>query len=259
MVAVLLGAVAAAAWLVHHRTTVPTRRAEALLRDLRSRGLRAYWTEEQDAATFTGRGPGREITGQIRRLRRREENGFVGRIDRRMPSPHFRGLWEANTELWRLNADLSAGEYRSGRDPQRAPDIIIRLADGQVEVTIGKDRAAAAAPANYIPEGAMSLVGSLVAAGGKPAAFSAIFNSRAIVAGEVNFTVVRMVPLSPRQVRMEYGLATGAETIVYDFDEAGHVAEFTIPAAKETFIRVPPDAQPAPPPEAGATPREAPG
>jgi hypothetical protein len=259
MVAVLVGAVAAAAWLVHHRTTVPTRRAEAILRDLRSRGLRAYWPQDEYAASFTGRGPGREITGQIRRLRRREENGFVGRTDRRMPSPHFRGLWEANTELWRLSGDLSAGEYRSGRDPQRAPDIIIRLSDGQVEVVIGKDRASAAAPENYIPEGTMSLVARLVAAGGEPAAFSAIFNSQAIVAGEVKFSVVRMVPLSPRRVRMEYGLATGAETIVYDFDKEGRVAEFTLPATGETFTRVPPDAQPASQPEAGATARPGPG
>jgi len=263
MLAVLLGSVGAAWWLVHH-TAAPHRTGEEILRELRREGLGAYWSGIREQWYL------RHVDGRPRgwRLVLRapaEGGGFHGLhvFGHQAPAGQGRIIkWEK----WRLNADATEGEFTAGdvvtgRTTHLAgTDTEIRLSGGMIEAKQVIDGilldSTVAAPGNYAPEGTLSLLHRLVADRRTEAAFRLVFNEEEPVGRETYLATAVMrydgtAQVDGKEARRVRVRASGrrvAEEAAYYLDAEGNVLSVIVegfreaPASAEEVSALFPDA-----------------
>lgn len=216
MLAVLLVSIAAAE-LVVSASRSRARGGERILAEIRSRGLAAYWGTKPVDIWLIGRdSQGRAVSW--RHIKRTPDRaGYRGMREEGGKAGQF------VTELWRLNADATAGRYESTSAAKLGQgDATISLDSGKVTVWLPARpivKATSAAPANYIPEGLDLLVWYLAAGGGRQVSCQMIFNERAVAAGQVRFSPVRLIPKGPTTIAVRSGAIPGP--VLYQFDNKG--------------------------------------
>ncbi|MDY6913688.1 MAG: hypothetical protein SVT52_04435 [Planctomycetota bacterium] len=180
LLGVLLGSVAVAWWLVRSRSGYQHRGAD-ILAQIRSRGLDAFWKEEQAIEWFAIRSD-KELIGWRAMARfRRPDKGFEGISIAFTPKGSIRS-WEH----WSLNADATENNYLAGPLlPGPAgliplPNTRIQLADGRIlvqqRIKGRKYQSHVDVPDNYLPEGMLTLAASAVAREKTSATFQLVFN-----------------------------------------------------------------------------------
>lgn len=239
MFGLLLVSLGAAYWLVHSRN-VPIRRAAAIIREIRTKALPAYWGSEQTTLYYVLRdGEGKALSWlAVSRRGGDDDDGYSGTTLGRAPGKLY-------LEDWRLLPDASAGQYISSFGTVKSPktfllarDISIALSNGQVTVQKAGLEFTAAAPENYVPEGLSSLVIRLVAERGQKAAFTMIINEQAIINHRIVFAPITMKPQGARRVLFESRSQGQAIIKIYHLDEDGRIVRIEFPDSGINFIRV---------------------
>ncbi|MFA6134481.1 MAG: hypothetical protein WC869_10755 [Phycisphaerae bacterium] len=134
-------------------------------------------------------------------------------------------------ERWQLSKDARTGSYVAPTS-DGAEDFIIVLKEGKVAIALQHSGrrvklAPQDAPDNYIPEGLMHPVISLVAREGQKAMFKSIFNVESVVKDRFYFTTVTLTPMGPNKVRLEAELPLSGDRLdqVYKLDAGGQIIE----------------------------------
>ena len=237
MFIVLLLSIGSAVWLVHARTVLPARQGREILLQMRRQGLSHYWQPQRITDIFVARDKTGRVIGKMETSRWASDGKFNGRTEMEFSGKRI-------VEGWALDDKLASGQYATDviGDPSGPVRTVISLQGGTVSVAqeklSGARRADAPAGDLYLPEGSLHLAARLVAAGGHRAAFRIIVDRTAIEAGsKVNFTDVSMVPLSRREVRVEYRVNWVPQSQIYRFDKNGDVEEISDPDGDFRFLR----------------------
>ena len=228
MLAILLGSVGIAYWLVLARTVMPRQRGAEIIRTIRQKKLSAYWGEQAEELKYDIRNKAGQRVGMFYASRGPAETGFKGSTTLRRPAGTIASQW------W-LTVDASTGRYFSA-----STLTSISLSDGKVSVEQPSGRkllkAESDAPANYIPEGLTHLIIRMVAERGERATFKIILDNEAIVNSRLRFVGVTMVPLSSRKVQVYFASIRGAGTQVYYLDEHGKVVKIDWPNEGVSYV-----------------------
>jgi len=211
----ILAASTVLAWTLTLPGAGASARGAEIIAQLRKDTLDNYWTAADDVRYFVcfkfGGAPNR------------------WRIDIRNATPSdtysggltmgiAKGITQTST--WKLRSDMSQGSYvatsdlvttRIAIDDQRV--AVVRTPPGL------KQKADAARPDNYVPEGALPLVLRLAAIGGREAAVKMIFDDFAIENGRINFVTARLTPMGQTAVKFEYNVKGIHATAIYRFDQ----------------------------------------
>lgn len=227
MLAIMLGCVGWAWYIVQSRTVLPENNAKAILADIRSRKLKFYWGDQSERLFYIIETQNRPISWQGI-LRRPTQDGYVG------------GKFEGEEEFWQLNADATEGKYMGPLSlvPGDKRKVQILLNNQKLEVAwlqdhqLGNAIIAKTSPVeplpNYIPEGLMDLVLHLVAASGRPAVFHTVLNDESILKGRPNFAFVRMEPEGQVIDTETFGLEGLIVRERYVLDDKGTIVQKTL-------------------------------
>ena len=217
---VVLAAAVGLAWAITRGPGASADRGKKLIAQLHEKGLSAYWSGEPTSlvyeATLPGRPPARLVF-----IRQPIQDGFKGQTAQRGDL--------VDISSWALSNDARVGQY-SGRSQMETGWAITRitLSEGKVAVVQSVTKGPSArvqgeainrAPDNYIPEGAMFAVVSVVHEAGESATFEMIDDQSAIEGGQVDFTTVRMSPHGKDEVTLTF---PNGKTI-YHFDAQGQI------------------------------------
>ncbi len=228
MAVVLAGAVGAAAWVVYERSE-PVRAGAELLEHIRREGLAKYLDDGNMRCFIMQNAVGRPAGWSCETLRK-SADGFAG-VNTTV-SYRSDGESYAVEETWILNADATAGEYRS--EEQGKLNTRITLNKGVVSVTHveGENPVSASTPApdNYVPEGLLPWVIRQAASGSKIVALGMLMDDESVVSGQVRFTPLTLKPLGAGQMQYEHQGLTFHAKKIYHFDKSGKVAKI------ETFF-----------------------
>ncbi len=153
------------------------------------------------------------------------------------PQGGFSGQQVAGAETvshksnWTLSSDLSRGDYTSvvfDKNDKELAKTRITLSDIQISIVrqAGQKQtsASSARPKNYVPEGALSLVLSLVAQRGQAVTVKMIFDEYSIASKKIRFADVRLIPLGGNVVRMEGVLRGLPRTASYHIDSQHNIS-----------------------------------
>ncbi|MCY2927578.1 MAG: hypothetical protein NT031_19490 [Planctomycetota bacterium] len=247
---VFLACLGWAGLLVHQRTARPRHEAESILQMIARDGLDRSLPPATGAVEwFVAADPQGGVTIY-------EAHRHVSGPDgHRMASMVFRTKpKEMTLETWHIANDLSTSEYRaasglapaglnqfpgSPEAPSRsdAPELVfIDQVKGQITVQRrlarhGREIVTAQAPVSLIPEGAMDAAVRLVARGQQAATFYSLTNEKALAAGKLQFTTVRMPPLAKDCVQVIHDLPGEAQA------PAGRVTRIEFPGRDRQMMR----------------------
>ncbi len=198
-----LALTAGGAWLLVYVNEGPARLGAEIVSQIQREGLSEFWSEtRQEYWRVNGENWWYVLRFQL------EDGGFAGvRIRetrvRQVRTPRgLRVVPLATWEIWTLNQDATEGDYQAGTfgPGSISRDTRIQYRDGKVKASQFEDsptkrtRTEAAAPDNYVPEGALELARGLVARKDSPAAFQWILNSRRPFGSTPDFLSVRYEP-----------------------------------------------------------------
>jgi len=193
MLGVLLLSTGAAWLLVAGRDRASVRGAE-IVRELRGRGLGAFWDGPQIRWYLETR-QGRPV-GWHAFIVAPAGQEYHGLDVRHWLTPTGEQTY---WERWELNATATAGAYRAGPVARgmRITDTVIRYAKDEVSLLKNATDAKALSPApdNYIPEGALNLVCLLTSRQDRRAYFHMVFNEREPVAGKIDYGTIMLQPV----------------------------------------------------------------
>jgi hypothetical protein len=228
MLGVLLASVAIAAVLVAHSRRA-SRAAVRILGEIRSKGLKEFWSSEPVDTWLIGRDANGHAVRWRRTGRAARGDGYVGTEAGGDANGRF------GTAVWSLNADATTGEYRAidGREVTS-----ISLADGMVALVSSSagQLPPTPAPPDYIPEGTLTLLVHLATVRDEGIRARTIFDSRAAADEVVLFSSVRIEPRGPLSATET---ALGAMRNDYTFDKAGRVEKLTTTSPGGTFVYSP--------------------
>ena len=231
----LLVSLLVAAGLVRSRGG-PVREGEAILAEVRQKGLAAYW-QPYAVRWYLIQAGGQVVGWRATVTIDRGGTAFEGiHVYVRDSARSDPGHWE----WWRLNADATGGEYRAGKVVrsllawQIPTDTTIRLTGGQVfakqviQQWVLESQARTAA--NYLPEGTLELAARLVAERKTRAQFRLIFNEDLPLERTTRFRSIRLEYADPAgskvpgaQGRVNLEILAGGEQPerAYFFDSGG--------------------------------------
>jgi len=249
MGAVLLASVGVATWLSRSRGA-PVRTARDVLSHIRDRGLQAFWGDGPETLWYLTRDANGTPIGWWRYRRTPTEGGFEGGVARRLGAGYYEERWSLDrkarrgeyiAEQYGLSRPLRTGVPRL----RKGVSTIIALSDGKVAVdrrrpTGRQAKGIGQTPDNYVPEGLLSLVFYLTAAGGETGSYALIFNETSLGPGGVYFSEAQVVPDGPQRVEVTFGTpAAGAQwTEVREYDDRGRLVLGRRPREGITWRRV---------------------
>ena len=197
MFAVLLLAVGVAWWISQTRGGGGDQ-ALAVLKDIRSQGLGAFWGDQPNYAWYLATKADGEMVGWRVNLRMPlpNEAGYVGISHQR--GIDEQGKWQISEERWQLDPTAQMGSYeaRVGRGRRIEPQLFINFDKGLLTVSVPTHSDKQAAPANYLPEGLLPLAIRLTHQSGKKASFGMIINEVAIHELAAKKGQLHVVPLA---------------------------------------------------------------
>jgi hypothetical protein len=220
MLAIMLGCVAWAWYIVQSRTVLPENNAKAILAEIRSRKLKFYWGDQPQWQYYVVHNNKGQAVGWQAMSNTPVQDGYAG------------SMWEnsGRQELWKINEAATVGNYLGQLTLRDERIVQIRLDKQAVTVKWIQDGTEiskappAEPPDTYIPEGLMPLVIRLVSQTGQTATFHTILNSQSIHQGHVNFATVRMEPVGKTVNVQTFGLMGTSSKSLYMLDDKGAIA-----------------------------------
>ena len=233
MVAVL-GAAAAAAWLLQVSSAGRARAGAEIIRQIRSRGLSHYWDDNPRIDWYLIPS-GSAVRGWQAMVRERAEEGrFHGWKVSFIADPAGT-VRQTIVEEWILNADATRGEYQGSVTVAGFEKLWTNtvLDDGDVRVRQGPRDVPARTPApdNYIPKGAFPLAVRQIASGRGDGQFKMVFDQKPRIRSNVQFSTVRIRHVGRGRtaqgkptdlVRMSHR-EWGKHEMTYELDEKGEL------------------------------------
>jgi len=232
---VVLALSTAGAWLVEQSLGAAARRGTRILAGMARTGLVHYWGGRSDVRWYLGTDADGRPHGWRLTTRKAVGDNYAGQDIPRTAQ----GAYQSN---WQLAGDASEGTYAGGTALLRGgqPDILIVLTHDRVEAaTRSGSSGAASRPDTYIPEGALPVVLSLTAAGGRPAKFKMIVDRLAVGGGQVRFITLTLTPLGADRVRASFTLpGNKPETAIYHLGADGGIEAIEYPDDRVIYKRV---------------------
>lgn len=232
---VVLALSTAGAWLVQETLGAAARRGARILAGVARTGLSHYWGDRSDVRWYLvtdakGRPHGWRLT-----TRKAVGDNYAGQDIPRTAQGAYQSTWQ-------LAYDASEGTYASGTAllGGAQPDITIVLTHDRVEVVTRFGASGLGPrPDNYIPEGALPLVLSLTAAGGRPAKFKMIIDQVAVIGRQVHFITLTLMPQGADRVRASFTvLGKKPETAIYHLGADGGIEVIEYPDDRVIYKRV---------------------
>ncbi len=229
------------AWGVSAARSAPTRRGIAIIKDMRDRGLSSIWQPQTMLDCYVKRNIAGNVVGYRIEARGVRGSAFTGgQISWKVA----RGAAQRinHQSVWRIAADMSAGEYKSHAPGSEIYSTDILMEKKTVKVTqqittlrsrmmTRRSTLATVFPGNYIAEGTLLEVIKQVLASGKPAMLKLIYDDVAMQAGpkgsQIRFLNLLITPLDNKKVQTVLSADKQRVPTTYTI-EAGKISQVTI-------------------------------
>ena len=233
MMAIILAGSVAAAWLLQGSAGRRINAGEAVIADIRGKGLSHFMDDVPRTDWYLLNLNDRPVGWKASAVWRTDTEAFAG-------VGCAASATGASKETWVLSNDARSGNYVAVSE---GGSVTIRLGKGKVAAGRGAAKMVhRAEPVNYIPEGLMPLVIRQSALTRREAQFSVIFNRWVGATRHVQFNTIRMKPLGPTsdgrpKVRIIEFDGREKRKTDYEFDADGQLKAQT-PGPEITLVKV---------------------